>query len=638
MRLMETAVSFAQRASSKLLRADRSSKQGLAIAADIASCWVATVSAFSLRLGYWQVFSEQVWLVFAIGSAIFLPIFIASGVYANLFRFHGTRGTRQLAMACVWMLLPSTVIFGAYGITGVPRTVGVLMPLVFFIMVGLNRLVARYVLVDLFGEQRAQRKVLIYGAGSAGRQLATSISYEPSYQLCGYIDDDPVLVRSRLEGVPIFAVDQLKSVIEKQGAEIVFLALPSLSRSKRAEIVEELQKYEVHVLMLPGIEEIVDGKVSVNDLREVDVTELLSRDPVRPDERLLGAAIRGKTVLVTGAGGSIGSELARQIVRQNPTRLILLEMSEAALYLIDQEIRGELARSGNTDIEIIAELTSVEKKSAMRRIFDRYKPQTVYHAAAYKHVPMVEANVVAGVSNNVGGTLNCALAACNTGVERFILVSTDKAVRPTNVMGASKRVCELVLQALSDSGRYTTIFSIVRFGNVLGSSGSVVPLFREQIATGGPVMVTHRDITRFFMTIPEAAELVIQAGAMADGGEVYLLDMGEPVRIMDLAHTMVRLSGRSVKDANNPGGDIEIIETGLRPGEKLYEELLIDAEAGPTQHSRIFKAQESTIPWADLSAALDELHTMAKKGDVAGLRAKLQILVPEFAPNTGNGA
>ena len=630
MRLAEKGTSLARGVSSALLGASRRSKRSLAAGADVLLCVLAVVVSFSVRLGYWQFLTEPMAVMAAIEIALFLPIFFAAGVYSNLFRFHGAQGMIQISLACALLTIPNVIVFGLIAYPGVPRTVSVLFPLVFFALVALSRIVARYFLVDVFGDIGVKRNVLIYGAGAAGRQLASSLAYESEYRLAAYIDDDPVLSRSRLEGVPIHPSDRLEGVIRRDGIEIVFLAIPSMPRARRAALVERLQAVDVHVLTLPGVTEIVDGKVSVSDLRQIDVADLLSRDPVRPDPELMRQTIAGKIVLVTGAGGSIGSELARQIVAQRPERVILVEMTEAALYQIDVELRA-LARQHGLEVEIVPELASIDKKGSVHRIFGRYRPHTIYHAAAYKHVPMVEANVVSGVANNLRGTLNCALAACEIEAERFILVSTDKAVRPTNVMGASKRICEMVLQALSTQD-CPTVFSMVRFGNVLGSSGSVVPRFREQIERGGPVSVTHSDITRYFMTIPEAAELVIQAGAMAEGGEVYLLEMGEPVKIIDLARTMIRLSGRTVRDAENPDGDIAIVETGLRPGEKLYEELLIGAEALPTQHSRIFRAREDHPPWTELEEQLAQIDRLVRVGDAMAIRAKLRELVPGYTP------
>ena len=420
-------------------------------------------------------------------------------------------------------------------------------------------------------------------------------------------------------------------MIRSREVGLVLLAMPSVTHSQRAALVRRLQNVSVEVRTLPGIGEILEGQVTISDLRKVEVTDLLSRDPVEPDESLLASAIAGKTVLVSGAGGSIGSELCRQIVRLRPVRLVLAELSEAALFDIETELRALATREGLT-IDFVPALGSLIEESVVQRLFERWRPQTVFHAAAYKHVPLVEANPLAGVRNNVLSTQYAALAACAVGVERFILVSTDKAVRPTNVMGASKRVCELILQALSRED-CPTVFAMVRFGNVLGSSGSVVPQFLRQIAAGGPVTVTHREVTRFFMTIPEAANLVIQAGTMAEGGDVFLLDMGEPVRIYDLATSMIRLSGRTFRDESNPDGDIEVVEIGLRPGEKLYEELLIGAEAHPTRHERIFRAEEPHLPWKELSKLLERMRVSLDAGDREAILDLMRELVSGYRPD-----
>jgi FlaA1/EpsC-like NDP-sugar epimerase len=612
----------------KLLDAQRPLKRLLAIAADCAACVMAVWLSFSIRLGYWQLWTKPVLLLIAFELATFLVIFSAAGAYRNVFRFHGARGLLQLAKACLVIGVPTVVVFGLIGIAGVPRTISVLFPIIFLTLVALVRITARYVLVDLFGPTIEQQRVLIYGAGLSGRQLALSLDFDPTYQLLGYLDDEAALAGTRIENVPIYPASDLERVVAATDADIVLLAVPEMSRTARGALVSRLQACHVHVQTLPGVRELVDGKVSIKDLREIAVTELLSRDTVLPDPALLARAICGRTVLVTGAGGSIGSELCRQILQQRPSRLVLLEMSEAALFGIDDELR-RLRRSEDADVEIIPELGSLENGPATDRVFKRFRPQVVFHAAAYKHVPLVERNVVAGVRNNVFGTLNVARAALNHRAERFILVSTDKAVRPTNVMGASKRVCELILQALASQQSYTA-FSMVRFGNVLGSSGSVVPQFERQIASGGPVTVTHREVTRFFMTIPEAAELVIQAGAMARGGEVYLLDMGEPVKIYELAQAMIRLAGLEVRDENNRDGDIAIEEIGLRPGEKLYEELLISAEALPTDHPRIRMADETHIEWDHLEQALSRMAQRLEAADAMGVRRILTELVPEF--------
>ena len=598
---------------------------------------IAVWLSFSIRLGYWQLATPQVLAVIAFEAIVFIPIFTWTGVYNNVFRFHGPKGLTQLALCCVYLMIPSMVVFGLISFPGIPRTISVLFPLVFFALVALVRILARFVLVEVLGASNDRRRVLIYGAGQAGRQLASSLGYEPGYRFVGYVDDDPNLVGQTIEGAPVYQATELERVIRDRDIDIVLLAVPELGRSARAAIAARLQSVDVDVQTLPNVGQIVSGTVAVSDLREIAVADLLSRDTVDPDVALLSQIIAGRTVLVTGAGGSIGSELCRQIVRRKPTRLVLFEMTEAVLFAIDNELRALIAELG-VEVEIVPELGSLVDEATTVRLFERWRPQTVFHAAAYKHVPLVEANPVAGVRNNVIGTLNAASAARAVGTDHFVLISTDKAVRPTNVMGASKRVCELILQALAATSPATN-FSMVRFGNVLGSSGSVVPQFERQIADGGPITLTHRDVTRYFMTIPEAAELVIQAGAMARGGEVYLLEMGEPVRIYDLAKTMIHLAGLSLRDPAHPNGDIEIVEIGLRPGEKLFEELLISAEARPTGHPRIMMADEAKLAWEELSKVLDRLRGFLATCDIDGVHSVLQQLVAGFpAPAASAGA
>lgn len=627
-----------ERVAKWMIEADRSLKRLLVVGADSVSCVLAVWLSFSIRLGYWQLATQPVLLTIGFELVASLTVFTLSGSYKNVFRFHGLRGLGQLVVACVIIGIITIIPFGVISVRGVPRTISVLYPMVFFALVAVSRISARFVLIELIGATTERQRVLIYGAGAAGRQLASSLAHEPTYRLVGYVDNEPQLVGQRIEGNPVYPSEGLEAMIPGKHIDIVLLALPEAGRTERATIVSRLQATGVHVQTLPAVRQIVDGKVSISDLREIAVTDLMSRDTVVPDPDMLARTIVGRTVLVTGAGGSIGSELCREILNQRPKRLVIFEMTEAVLFAIDNELRAMADGLGVGDIEIVPELGSLVNEATTQRLFERWKPDMVFHAAAYKHVPLVERNAVAGVRNNVLGTLNVALAARANGVERFVLVSTDKAVRPSNVMGASKRVCELILQALAGEPG-GTIFSMVRFGNVLGSSGSVVPHFERQIAEGGPLTVTHRDVTRFFMTIPEAASLVIQAGAMARGGEVYLLEMGEPVRIYDLARTMIRLAGLSVRDDSNPNGDIAIIEVGLRPGEKLFEELLISAEALPTDHPRIMMANEDKIAWSNLEKLLASLERLLDKGDAKGVRDLLHLLVPGYSAGPGmNGS
>jgi len=548
---------------------------------------------------------------------------------------------KTLVRAFIIYSVPMVVIFSFLGISGVPRTIGVIQPIVFFIMVGFSRVTARYLMVDVLGRKRFGgkiKRVLIYGAGSAGQQLASSMRSEPAMQLCGFVDDDKRLDGQRLDGDEVIWSGKLPQIIEKHGVTDILLALPKISRKKRRTIVSKIQEFRVHVQTLPNMKEIMDGKVSFNDIRELEIEDLLGREPVVPNALLMGRSIVGKKVLVTGAGGSIGSELCRQILEIGARQLILFELSEYSLYAIEKELRGAIAKNDNVDVEVIAVLGSVTDTVRLNEIFDQWKPDTVFHAAAYKHVPLVEANPFEGVRNNLLGTFEVVKAAFATKVGNFILISTDKAVRPTNVMGASKRGAEQVVQAFADmagSGKAgQTKFSMVRFGNVLGSSGSVVPLFRSQIETGGPLTVTHRDVTRYFMTIPEAAQLVIQACGMAKGGEVFLLDMGQPVRIAELAATMIRLCGLTVRDDDHPDGDIEIEEVGLRPGEKLYEELIIGDDSIETIHPRIMMAQEDSLSIGKLEEFIEGFSQCRHPEQVVTF---LKMLVPEFEHDRDSG-
>lgn len=618
---------------------DRPAKKAIAFLTDCTICLVAIWLAFSLRLGDWQLWNAPIRSVMVTSFLIWPPLFFVFGVYRSIFRFAGSGTISELARAIAIFLLVMTVVFTIVGLPGVPRTIGILVPILFFLGLMMSRIMVRYIISDLLG-QRAfggeTKRVLIYGAGSAGQQLALSTRHYPGMFLLGFVDDDKRLRGQRLDGSPVFHSGELAIQVERLGVTDILLAVPSMSRSKRKNIVDELQQFSVHVQTLPQIQDIVAGKVSIADLREVEVDDLLGRDAVMPNALLMGRTIVGKTVMVTGAGGSIGSELCRQIMAIGPRKLILVEMTEYALYKIEQEL-AESMQLGHfrADIEVHPELINTTAKRPVSSLLATYRPDTVFHAAAYKHVPLLEHNPISGIGNNIISTRNLTEAAEQNGVSHFILISTDKAVRPTNVMGASKRVCEQILQAKAKKGSKTR-FTMVRFGNVLGSSGSVVPRFKEQIASGGPVTLTHKDIIRYFMTIPEAAQLVIQAGSMANGGEVFVLDMGKPVKIYDLARTLINLSGLTLRDAQNPDGDIAIEEIGLRPGEKLFEELLIGENPMPTKHQRIMQAMEGHLPWDELSAALDTLETHIQTGDRDKAVSLLRALVPEYQPESAN--
>lgn len=613
----------------------RVQRQMVAVAVDAFLCVAAVWIAFSLRLGVWELTSRPI-LTFAAATLIFwFPIAWRTGVYRSLIRFSGARTITNLAVACIALSIPLFILCVVFRLPSVPRTLCLLHPIIFLLLLGASRIAVRFVLLDLFKVVSANtRRVLVYGAGRAGQQLALSLRHESQVHLVGFVDDDLRLNGQRLDGVPVFGADRLKEVLDDTEIDEVLLAIPSASRARRREIIDTLQTKGVYVRSLPYLTGIIDGSVTVNDLREIQIEELLGRETVAPNELLMSKTIAGKIVLVSGAGGSIGGELCRQIVRCRPERLVLLEQSEYALYAIEQELIA-LMSDLRIDVPLVLELANASERTSMTRVYNHHRPQTVFHAAAYKHVPLVEANPISGLRNNIMGTLHSVTAAEAVGVSNFILISTDKAVRPTNVMGASKRVCELILQARAEMPKTKTIFSMVRFGNVLGSSGSVVPRFKSQIETGGPITLTHREITRYFMTIPEASQLVIQASAMAKGGEVFVLDMGQPVKIFDLATSMVRLSGLSVRSADNPDGDIEIVETGLRPGEKLYEELLIGDNPEPTNHPRIMRAREGLLRWSELESELQKIDAAIRSGDSTQAVQIVTRLVPEFMPDAG---
>lgn len=627
-RLEEHLSALILRFLSALLQIERTQKRTLVLVLDAAICMISVFIAFSLRVGA-LAFPLGPPLIFsAVALPLFLAVFLMIGVYSTIFRFAGGRTILQLAKAITVYSIPLMGIFLFWGVNEIPRTIAILQPMIFFGFAATSRIGARYVLMDLANRRSlgSINRVLIYGAGSSGRQLLLSMRHDLSIIPVAFIDDDERLDQQQLDGVPVHHSSRLANVIEKQDIRTVLLALPRITRKRRSQIVEELRRLRIHVQTVPNIQELVDGKVSVNDLREIQIEDLLGRDAVTPNSLLLGRTIVGKCVVVTGAGGSIGSELCRQILSNGVRRLVLYEISEFSLYQVEREISESRRELGLGHVDVIPVLGSVTDRERLNSVFERWRPDTVYHAAAYKHVPLVEANPLEGIRNNILGTEEVVRATDAADVGDFILVSTDKAVRPTNVMGATKRAAEQVVQAAAarcDATRY----SMVRFGNVLGSSGSVVPLFHRQIESGGPVTLTHKEVTRYFMTIPEAAQLVLQAAGLAHGGEVFVLDMGDAVRIADLARAMIELSGLTVRDEENPDGDIEITEVGLRPGEKLYEELLIGNAPKPTKHERILMAREAFMPWEELQVLLEALREVREPDDAIRL---LQQLVPEF--------
>ena len=604
----------------RILTWPRLLKQFTVVLLDIALALLATWLAFGLRLDVWARPVDAQWWVYLVAPALAIPIFVRFGLYRAIFRYTGQAALNATAKAVVLysVLLTSILLWQRW--TGVPRTLGVLQPLIFLMLVGLSRAMARFWLagIPLLGSGHTG-KLLIYGAGTAGAQTASALQISGQLKLVGFVDDDRSMVGRSINGLPIFSSGELLALVPRHAITDILLAMPSATRERRNQIIQSLENLPVHVRSLPSLADLTSGKVTVQDFRELDIEDLLGREPVPPRTDLLARDLAGQVVLVSGAGGSIGSELTRQIVQQRPRQLLLLDHSEFALYSIHQELQA-LCTADGLPVELVPLLASVSNPERLQAIFEAYRPATVYHAAAYKHVPMVEDNPGEGVRNNVFGTLHMAQAAVAAGVHRFVLISTDKAVRPTNVMGATKRMAELVLQAFAQA-HPQTLFSMVRFGNVLGSSGSVVPLFRKQLASGGPLTVTHPQVTRYFMTIPEAAQLVLQAGAMGQGGDVFVLDMGQPIKIIDLARRMLHLSGLSERTPAHPQGDIEISITGLRPGEKLYEELLIGDNPEPTEHPRIMKAREPFLPWVDLQKELKLLQSAADQGDAQGIKA-----------------
>ena len=602
------------------------------------------LASFSIRLGYWYFPQDDlIWVV--LGAPVVASIiFVRFGLYRAVIRYIGFKALWTVVQAVSLYALVWGVIGFMVAVDGIPRSVILINWMLSLLAIGGVRIAARFLLSNnvkfsIFNFEfngngngngngnSNERRVLVYGAGDAGVQLIGALAHSDEYHPVGLIDDSKELQGRYISGLSVYSVDAIEKLIIKLKVDEILIAMPSASRAKRLAIISTLEPYPVHVRMLPGVAELAQGKVSVGDLREVSIKDLLGRDLVEANKDLLGKNITDKVVVVTGAGGSIGSELCRQIVFLEPKALILFEMSELALYTIEKE----LSNIGIYSLDIYPILGSVNNKARLDNVFKQFDVDTIYHAAAYKHVPMVEFNNTEGVANNIFGTLNCAQAAIDASVETFVLISTDKAVRPTNTMGATKRSAELVLQALS-ANQTGTKFSMVRFGNVLGSSGSVIPLFKQQIKAGGPITVTDKDIIRYFMTISEAVELVIQAGAMGTGGDVFVLDMGEPVRIHDLAVKMIHLSGLEVKDESHPDGDIEIKYTGLRAGEKLYEELLIGDNVSETDNPLIMRAQEEMLAWDELKLVLDELNGAIESCDHEKLRKLLIKIVPDFKP------
>ena len=621
-----------------LLHLPRPIKQVILLLGDYAVSIICLFLALSLRQGVFDVNASP----FLVSIYALVPIvgLYVIGFYRGVTRIFFDTDMRKVLKMFIVILIAFALIYLFDLITSIPRSVPLLSLFMLFIWLWSSRLLFRDLLLRLQGKPIYQNldktsiqrdKVIIYGAGSSGTALLETLQDSPRYQVAAFVDDDSRLTGGHILNKKIYSVTDINRLVEDLKVAQVFLAMPSVSRQRRREIINELTNLSVKIKELPSLQDIAEGKVTVSTMRRVDILDVLDRQTVEPDQSLLAKNITGKNVLVTGAGGSIGSELCRQIIKNKPKCLVLYELSEYALYAIHQDLLAwQSAHSEDVYIEVIALLGNVNNQQKLNKVFNNHAINTVYHAAAYKHVPIVEYNPFEGTINNAKGTYHCVKAAIESHVDTFVLISTDKAVRPTNIMGASKRLAELVCQGFSNQNPHTKI-SMVRFGNVLGSSGSVVPLFTKQIAQGGPITVTHPEVTRYFMTIPEAANLVIQAGAMAEGGEVFVLDMGKPVKIVDLARRMIHLSGYEVKDTANPSGDIEIVYSGLRPGEKLYEELIIgDDNIEPTQHSLIMQAREHSFGLSDIENTFAQLGDRAQEHDVDWLKQQFAYYVEGY--------
>ena len=617
----------------------RTYKRIIMVCADLLALPLALWSGYALRLAEWwpQPYLSTSWWLFMVVPIIGVYIFMRLGLYRAVVRFMGTQAIWAVVKGVLLLSLALWAFAFVFKLDPFPRSVPINFALAALVYVGGSRLLVRHYYHWVLKHYVNKDAVLIYGAGSAGIQLATLLAEGREFYPVGFVDRDKTLWGATINGLPVCSPPQLTDIVQQAEVKHVLLAVPDATNRQRREMLESLAGINVRVQTLPSMPQLLKGQVSVEQLREVQIEELLGRDPVPPMPSLMARCIADKVVMVTGAGGSIGSELCRQILRQQPRQLILLEVNEYNLYKAERELQDYPGVNGNgMPVPIYPLLGSVTNAVRIGAIIRHFSVQTIYHAAAYKHVPLVEHNVIEGVTNNVFGTQTVAEEAVRANVGHFILVSTDKAVRPTNVMGATKRLAEMILQNLSlktrtDGGN--TVFSMVRFGNVLNSSGSVVPLFRRQIKAGGPITVTHKAITRYFMTIPEAASLVIQAGSMANGGDVFVLNMGEPVKIVDLARRMIHLSGLELKTADNPDGDIEIQYTGLRPAEKLYEELLVGDNVTGTEHSKIMRANEATLADQQLSAYLLALRTACEQHDGRRARELLIEAVAGYQPH-----
>ena len=628
-----------QKSLNKILNIPRSAKTFIAVSLDFSACVISTWASFYLRLGDLVYLSEKGFEALIISLALSFPIFYVFGLYKAIFRHSGTYALLVVSRAIFIYSIFYLTFISFIGIRGLPRTIGLIQPFILLIIMCSWRIFIRSILRKILVSNHNNKKInkaLVYGSGQSGRQLVQAMRDSNEILIKGFLDDNKDKQGFFIDGKPIYSPEKLQKIIKSKKINLILLALPNIDSKERNKIIRNLSKYKIAIRSIPGINDLARGK-SFTDFVDLDIDDLLGRIQVEPFEELMKKNIYKKIILVTGAGGSIGSELCRQIIKLKPEKLLLVELSEFALYSIHSEI--EQFKSLNA--EVIPLLGSVQDVKRMKEIVSIWKPETIYHTAAYKHVPIVEYNLIEGLKNNVIGTYELANLAIKNQVANFVFVSTDKAVRPTNIMGATKRLAELCLQAFNkkfysnSDNLLNTKFSIVRFGNVLQSSGSVIPKFRDQIKKGGPVTLTHKNIMRYFMTITEASQLVIQAGALAKGGDVFVLDMGSPIKIYDLAVKMIELSGLTLKSSHNSQGNIEIVITGLRPGEKLYEELLLSKNPVRTKHPKIFRSNEPYIELDELIKEIKYLKNLMKKNDFENIRAKLKELVIDFYPNTG---
>ena len=615
--------------SQNIINLPRYSKRLIAIFIDVGLCIFCTWFAFYLRLEQFVKINEATTLAVEISVLLAIPIFWLTGLYKTIYRFAGSSIIFTVFVATFTYSLLYFAIIGIYTIQGIPRSIGIIQPILLFLSISATRIIIKFLFSKSIKKSKNKTSVLIYGAGSAGRQLLTSLENNLEMKVVGFLDDNPQFHRQTILGQTVYDPLNIEKLIYKKNIEVILLALPLLARQKRNQIINNLNKYKVSVKTLPSVQDIVEGRVSVSDIKDLTIEDLLSREQVPPNLELLSKNITSKIVMVTGAGGSIGSEISRQIIKLKPKKLLLIELSEFALYKISEDLKNI-----DQNIKIIPILTNIQNRSRIEELFKIFNIDTVYHAAAYKHVPLVEENICESVKNNVFGTFFLAKAALKYNVSNFVLISSDKAVRSTNVMGATKRLAEICVQSVYDDYNKKSKFAIVRFGNVLESSGSVIPKFKKQIKLGGPVTLTHPEVTRYFMTITEASQLVIQAGTMAEKCEVYILDMGKSVKIKDLIVKMIKLSGLSIKNEKNLDGDIEIKITGLRPGEKLYEELLLGDNPQKTDHEKILKAQDPFIPFNKLKIDLDYLYNLIEENKVEEVKHMLSNLVAHYKSNS----